>query len=163
MAWRLLILFTRLRLILLALGRAYLAVSCLHITISHTVPQDSPKENSDITSSAFFSFRNETFSFWDLARADFLWKTQKFWKILGNFWKFLKKSGMKNMKLPKTPKNGGLPQDFFRRAKRAGKSSVPGNTKKHWSGCELLFVEILENFALNFFRKIKIIFVNRPV
>ena len=30
-------------------------------------------------------------------------------------------------------KNDGLPQDFFRRAKRAGISSIPGNTKKkHW-------------------------------
>ena len=37
---------------------------------------------------------------------------------------------MKNMKLPKTSKNGGLSQDFFRRAKRAGKSFVLGFSKK---------------------------------
>ena len=35
------------------------------------------------------------------------------------------------MNLPKPSKNGGLPQDFFRRAKRAGKSFVLGFSKKN--------------------------------
>ena len=35
------------------------------------------------------------------------------------------------MKLPKTPQNGGLPQDFFRRAKRAGKTLVLGFQEKN--------------------------------
>ena len=38
--------------------------------------------------------------------------------------------GMKNMKLAKTSKNDGLPQDFFRRAKRAGKIAVLGLAEK---------------------------------
>ena len=45
---------------------------------------------------------------------------------------FETKYGMKNMKLSKTPKNGGLPHDFFRRAKRAGKTLVLGFKKNHW-------------------------------
>ena len=34
------------------------------------------------------------------------------------------------MKLSKTSKNDGLPQDFFRRAKRAGKIAVLGLAEK---------------------------------
>ena len=40
---------------------------------------------------------------------------------------------MKKMKMSKTSKNDGLPHDFFRRAKRAGKIAVLGLAeKKHW-------------------------------
>ena len=38
--------------------------------------------------------------------------------------------GMKKMELSKTSKNDGLPQDFFRRAKRAGKIAVLGLAEK---------------------------------
>ena len=49
--------------------------------------------------------------------------------------KCLKHSGMGNMKLSKMPQNGGLPQDFFRRAKRAGKTLVLGFQEKTYSCC----------------------------
>ena len=50
------------------------------------------------------------------------------------FWIFLKISeniGMKKMKLFKTSKNDGLSQDFFGRAKRAGKSLILGFQEKN--------------------------------
>ena len=46
------------------------------------------------------------------------------------FHKILQNYGMKKMKLSKTSKNDGLPQDFFRRAKRAGKIAVLGLAEK---------------------------------
>ena len=59
---------------------------------------------------------------------------ENFLECFGIFWNFLKKSGTKNMKLPKTPKNGGLPQDYFRHAKRAGKTLVLGFQEKNTAG-----------------------------
>ena len=56
-----------------------------------------------------------------------------FLKICWIFLKFSENIGMKKMKLFKTSKNDGLSQDFFGRAKRAGKSLILGfQEKKHW-------------------------------
>ena len=52
------------------------------------------------------------------------------WNCFRNFLKVFVIIGTKTIKLPKTPKNCGLPQDFFRRAKRAGKIFHLGFSEK---------------------------------